>query len=59
MAGWEQFAVGIIALLVALWFFPGIKHMLERSKDAPKDWGGLLLPIGGVILFVFVLISLV
>ena len=54
---WEKLVIGALAVLVLFWFFPGIKPMLEKSKDAPKDWAGLLLPIGFVILLILFLIS--
>ncbi len=60
MATWEQVVLGILVVLVLLWFFPGVKRMLEQSREAEeKDWKGLLLPLGAVILFVLLLISLV
>ncbi|MCY4148787.1 MAG: hypothetical protein OXF73_05470 [Gammaproteobacteria bacterium] len=43
-------------LLVLLWFLPGTRNMIEASKDAPKDWKGFLIPMGGVILFIVFLI---
>jgi hypothetical protein len=55
---WQQILLGALALLVVFWFRPGIKAMLERSKEAPKDWTGALIPIGLVVLFVFLLIAL-
>ena len=55
MGTWEQILLGVLALIVLLWFFPGIKPMLEKSKTAPKDWPGLLIPIGLVVLFVILL----
>ncbi len=55
METWEQILIGVFALLVLLWFFPGIKPMLERSKEAPKDWMGLLIPIALVVAFVIFL----
>ena len=57
METWQQIILGALALLVLFWVFPGIKPMLERSKRAPKDWAGLLLPIGLVVGFVIFLIS--
>ncbi len=55
METWEQVLVGAIGLLVLLWFFPGIKPLLERSKDAPKDWPGLLIPVALVVGLVILL----
>lgn len=53
---WEKIIIGILIILVLLWFMPGTRSMIEASKDAPKDWKGLLLPIGAVILFIVFLI---
>lgn len=57
METWEQVLLGVAGLLIVLWFFPGIKPMLEKSKTAPKDWMGLLLPIALVIGLVVLLAS--
>ncbi|MDH3527255.1 MAG: hypothetical protein OEN52_02815 [Gammaproteobacteria bacterium] len=60
MAGWEMLLLGAIALLVLLWVGPGIKPLMEQSRQAKnRDWAGLLLPIVLVILFVLFLIKLV
>jgi len=54
---WEQVLLGIAALLLVLLFWPGVKVAMERSSQAEnKDWRGVLVPIGLVILFVIVLI---
>jgi hypothetical protein len=60
MAGWEMLLLGAIALLVLLWVGPGIKPLMEQSRQAEnRDWAGLLIPIVVVILFVLFLIKLV
>jgi hypothetical protein len=60
MAGWEMLLLGAVALLVLLWVAPGIKPLMEQSRQAEnRDWAGLLLPIALVILFVLFLIMLV
>ncbi len=60
MALWEQVLLGLLVAVVLVWFFPGLKRTM---KDAPKakagDWKGVLVPIGVVILFVLLLLSLV
>ncbi|CAH9018214.1 hypothetical protein [Candidatus Nitrosacidococcus sp. I8] len=54
---WEMILAGLIALIVILWFSPGIKTAFQHSKQVEnKDWKGFLFPIGLVILFVFFLI---
>ena len=60
MALWEKILLGVLVLLVVLWFRPGIKAALQRSREAEnKDWKGVLLPIGAVVLFVLLLIMMV
>ncbi len=58
-AWWEILIGGLAALLVILWFRPGIKAAIERGKTAKKDWPAALIPIGLVVLFVLALIQLV
>ena len=57
METWEKLVIGAVTILVLFWFFPGIKPMLEKSREAPKDWASLLIPIALVILFILFLIS--
>ena len=57
-AWWEILLGGLAALLVILWFQPGIKAALERSRTAKKDWPAALIPLGLVVLFVLLLIQL-
>lgn len=52
----ETVLVGIIALLVILWFRPGLRAAFARSRTADHHWGDLVLPIGLVIGFVIFLI---
>jgi TRAP-type C4-dicarboxylate transport system permease small subunit len=54
---WEKLFIGIVAMGALYIFLPGTRQMIEKSKDAPKDWMGLLIPIGAVILFIVFLIS--
>jgi hypothetical protein len=58
-AWWEIVLGGLAAALVILWFQPGIKATLERSRTAKKDWPAALIPIALVVLFVLLLIQLV
>lgn len=55
----ESIALGALVLLVLFWMGPGVKASLERSKNAESDWGGVLLPIGFVVIFVLFLIAMV
>lgn len=57
---WPVLLFGAAALLVIFIFRPGLKAAFQQSKEAEnKDWMGVLVPIVVVILFVFLLISLV
>ncbi len=57
---WQLLLFGAIALLVIFIFRPGLKQAFKYSSEAEnKDWFGLLLPIGLVVLFVLLLISIV
>ena len=56
---WEQILVGIAAVVILFFFWPGVKVALQKSREAENpDWKGALLPIGLVILFVILLIML-
>jgi hypothetical protein len=56
---WEQILLGILAILVLLWFRPGIKAAFrERRQASQSEWLDALLPIGLVALFVILLIAL-
>jgi flagellar biogenesis protein FliO len=49
-----------IALLVLFWAGPGVKAMLEQSRQAKeRDWAGLLVPLLLVVAFVLLLMKLV
>lgn len=57
---WMQILWGIGAVMILIWFLPGVKAAMEKTRTAEnKDWMGLLIPIVVVVLFVFLLISLV
>jgi len=56
---WEILLAGVVAVLLIFWFRPGIKAAIERSRKAEKDWPGLLIPLGLVVLFVILLMSTV
>jgi hypothetical protein len=60
MATWEQILLGIGAFILVFLFWPGIRHVVEKSRQAENpDWRGALLPIGAVVLFVILLIWIV
>ncbi len=54
---WEQIFLVIIAVGVVFLFRPGIKRALEESRQAEKDWAGVLWPIALVVLFVIFLVA--
>ena len=55
---WEQILLGMVAVIVAFLFWPGIKKSIEQSKNVENpDWAGALIPIGVVVLFIIFLIS--
>lgn len=58
MALWEQLLLGVGAVALIFFLWPGIKQTMERSRQAEKDWPGLLVPLGAVVLFVIALIAL-
>ena len=59
MALWEQVLLGIAAFVIVFLFWPGAKKTMEQSKQAENpDWNGVLLPIGVVIFFIFMLIMI-
>ena len=60
LSTWEMVLLGAITVLVLLWFGPGVKTLLEQSRQAEhRDWRGVLVPIALVVLFVLLLISMV
>ncbi len=60
MAVWEQVLLGLLVVVILVWFFPGLKHTLKNAPKATAgDWKNLLVPIGLVVLFVLLLLSLV
>ena len=59
MAVWEQALIGIAIFAVLFFLGPGAKKAMEESRQAENpDWKGALIPIGMVVLFVILLISM-
>ncbi|MBK8183402.1 MAG: hypothetical protein IPK63_11140 [Candidatus Competibacteraceae bacterium] len=56
---WEILLGGVVALLLILWFRPGLKAAMARSRTAKKDWPAALIPLALVVLFVLLLIQMV
>ena len=59
MATWEKILLGVLVLVVILWFFPGVKTMMQQSREAPKDWPTVIIPLVAVVAFVIFLIAVV
>ena len=59
LATWEKILLGVLALLIILWFFPGVKTLMKDAADAPRDWPAVALPLVAVVAFVVLLISIV
>ncbi len=56
---WENILIGALAVLLILWFRPGIKAAFKERREASQsEWMGALIPIGLVALFVTLLIVL-
>ncbi|MGR9115768.1 MAG: hypothetical protein ACU85E_08375 [Gammaproteobacteria bacterium] len=58
-SSWESLLLGALVILVIFWMRPGIKASLEQSKSVESDWGGLLLALGFVVMFVIFLVAMV
>jgi hypothetical protein len=56
---WELLLGGLVAVLLVLWFRPGIRAAIERGRTAKKDWPAVLIPLGLVVLFVLLLVQIV
>ena len=54
----ELIAIGVIALFVLMFYGPGLKHTIEQSKNAPKDWMGVFIPLLLVTIFVGLMLLL-
>lgn len=59
MGTWEKLLIGALALGLLFWFYPGVKAMTERSRQAPSDWPAVIVALVFVLLVVAVLIALV
>lgn len=59
MTLWMQIALAAMALVALFYFGPKAGEAVKNSpKGSAKDWLGVLLPIGLVVLFVILLIAL-
>ncbi|QBQ54883.1 hypothetical protein [Nitrosococcus wardiae] len=56
---WEVLLLGLVAILVILWFRPGIRGAFQHAEQVKeKDWKGFLIPIALVALFVIILLAI-
>ncbi len=55
----ELIVLGAVAVIVLFLFVPGLKRLQQQSQEAEKDWAGVLIPMGGVVLFVIVLLLII
>ncbi len=56
---WESLTLILLGLAVTFWWWPGLKHSIQASKGAPRDWPAVLLPLALVVIFVLFLLSVV
>lgn len=55
---WAQILSGLAILALLFFFGPSAYRAAKESpKGSASDWLGLLVPIGGVVLFIIVLIA--
>lgn len=54
----ELVLLGVLLLVVLLWFGRGVGAIFQESREAPKDWPGVLLPLAAVIVFVAFLFAM-
>ena len=60
METWEQILLGVLAVVLLLFFGPGVNRMIRDSpKGSAEDWKGALLPLLVVVVFVMLLIFMV
>jgi RsiW-degrading membrane proteinase PrsW (M82 family) len=59
MGLWEKILLGVLVVLVLLWFRPGIKQAFTDRREASREeWMSVLIPIALVAGFVVLLIVL-
>lgn len=57
MALWEKLLLGVLVVVVLLWFRPGLKAAFRnRRKASQSEWMSALIPIALVAAFVILLI---
>jgi len=57
MGLWEKLLLGILVVVVLLWFRPGLKAAFrERRQASQAEWMSALIPVALVAAFVVLLI---
>lgn len=57
MSLWEKLLLGILVVVVLLWFRPGLKAAFrDRRKASQAEWMSVLIPVALVAGFVVLLI---
>ena len=57
---WVKIGSALLMLAMIIWLFPRAKDAVKNSpKGNSQDWLSFMIPIGAVILFIIVLISLI
>jgi nitrogen fixation-related uncharacterized protein len=60
MGLWEKILLGVLVVVVLLWFRPGIKQAFSERREASREeWMSVLIPIALVAGFVILLIALI
>ncbi len=58
MPTWEKILLGLLAVVLVVWFWPSLRHSLQHApKGASEDWRSLLLILLGVVIFVIFLLA--
>ncbi|MCP1728383.1 amino acid transporter [Natronospira proteinivora] len=55
----ELVLIGALVIAVLFWFSRGLGNLFQESREAPKDWVGLLLPLAAVVAFVLFMMMMV
>ncbi len=59
VATWEKVIVAILVIGLLIWLYPSLKQSMVESKEAEKDWKGILIPLGMVVVFVAFLLAII
>lgn len=57
---WEAVLLGVLVLVLLLWFGPGAREAVKNTRrGTAQEWMSVLVPVGLVALFVALLVALV